>query len=518
MTLINDIVLASSGKYLKELELTRKDPLGSQMRMFSHLIKHGSDTKFGAEHHLGSVRTYQEFSKNVPVRDYDKIQPYIDRVRSGEDYVLWDQKTRFFAKSSGTSSQKSKFIPVTPSNLKNCHYSGFRKLLATYLSTHPESRLFNGKSLTLGGSVKMDELGGGKIFSGDLSAILLKNSPLVAEVSRVPRMETALISDFQEKTDRICKECSHMDVTNFAGVPSWNLILIRKLLEYNHAEYLTDIWPHLELFMHGGISFDPYRSQYRKIIPSSGMHYMENYNASEGYFAFQDDLSDPGMLLTLNNGVFFEFIPMSILDKVESGECSEAFPLENVRKGINYAVVISADNGLWRYLIGDCVEFTSIGPYRIKITGRTKMFINAFGEELMINNAENALAIACAECGEEVTDYTVAPVFMAGKDGKGAHEWVVEFAARDSSEAPEQTAARNARFAAALDKALCGQNSDYEAKRTGNATMEPLVLSPVPTGTFYNWMLSRGKIGGQNKVPRLCGERKYVEELLNLRP
>lgn len=512
MSFINNIVIAASRRHFRELDLTRNDPSGSQLRAFRYLIKHGTDTAFGYDHDFSSIRDYDDFGKNVPIRDYDQFQPYIDRLRSGEDYVLWDQKTRFFAKSSGTSSDKSKYIPITPDNLKYCHYTGFQKMLAHYLDLYPDSKMLSGKSLTLGGSVHLDCKNDKKSFIGDLSAILLKNSPLIAETRRVPRRKTALIPDFQEKIERICKECSHQNVTNFSGVPSWNLVLIRKLLEYNHVEHLTDIWPELELFMHGGINFDPYRSQYEKIIPKEGMHYLENYNASEGYFAFQDDPKGNGMMLTLNNGVFFEFIPMSVLDKVLEKGSDSAFPLEDVKIGVNYAVLISTNSGLWRYLIGDCVTFTSLNPYRVVITGRTRMYINAFGEELMINNAEKALAIACAECGVTVSDYSVAPIFMDPTQ-KGAHQWVVEFENGYPESSPEMVE----RFADALDKAICAQNSDYEAKRSGNATMQRLVLTPVPQGTFYRWMEKKGKIGGQNKVPRLCNDRHYIDELLENR-
>ena len=358
----------------------------------------------------------------------------------------------------------------------------------------------------------MDELSGGGARNGDLSAILLSNSPSVAEIVRTPSRDIAMLPDFRQKIEGICRVCSKQNVTNFSGVPSWNLIMIERLIEYNHAQYLTDIWPNLELFMHGGISFEPYRERYRRLIPSDRMHYLENYNASEGYFALQDDPSEKGMALTLDNGVFFEFIPMHSLDKVMSGESDEAYTVDEVRTGETYAMVITTNSGLWRYLIGDCVRFTSLCPHRVIITGRTQLYINVFGEELMIHNAEEALSEACRECGVEVTDYTVAPVFMNETHAKGAHQWVVEFSA--GCQDIMNDSARMERFRSLLDAALCRHNSDYEAKRSGNATMTMLELTPVPPGTFYRWMDSRGKTGGQNKVPRMSNDRRFVDQIL----
>lgn len=506
MNTLNRALLTWFRPLLAALEECRRHPEQVQENTFRQLAAGGTGTAFGREHGFSRNMDYAAFRRLVPVREYDNLRPYIDRARSGEDSVLWNEPVRWFAKSSGTSSDKSKFIPVTPDNLKRCHYRGFRLMLASYLQNNPDSRIMLGKALTLGGSVAPDALGREHIFSGDLSAILLKNSPFAAELLRVPARKTALIADFSEKVERICRECSRADVTNFSGVPSWNLILMNRILEYNQVRTLPEIWPNLELFMHGGISFEPYREQFRKIIPSDRMHYLENYNASEGYFAFQDEPGDRGMLLTLDNGVFYEFIPLDELDRALGGDSSAAVPLEGVRTGIPYALVITTNSGLWRYLIGDCIEFTSIRPYKIVITGRTKLFINAFGEELMIGNAERALADACRQCGATVADYTVAPVFMEGS-GKGAHEWAVEFSHTPEGFDPEH-------FADLLDAALCRQNSDYEAKRTANATMERLRLRQVPAGTFLQWMQLRGKAGGQHKVPRLFRDRRYLEDIL----
>lgn len=513
MSVINKVVSAALSPLLRSFDQGCGHPGAVQDHVLKQLLEAGKDTAFGREHGFGRICGYADYRKAVPVREYDGFASYIERLRRGEDYVLWNQKVRWFAKSSGTSSDKSKFIPVTPASLSGCHYRGFKTMLATYIRRYPDSGIFNGKALTLGGSVKVDELSGGGAKNGDLSAILLSNSPSVAEIVRTPSRDIAMQADFGKKIESICRVCSRQNVTNFSGVPSWNLIMIEKLLEYNNVKYLTDIWPNLELFMHGGISFEPYRERYRRLIPSDSMHYLENYNASEGYFALQDDPAQKGMALTLDNGVFFEFIPMWSLGKVLSGESDDVYTVDEVKTGVTYAMVISTNGGLWRYLIGDCVEFTSLCPHRIIITGRTRLFINAFGEELMIHNAEEALSEACRSCCVEVTDYTVAPVFMDETRAKGAHQWVIEFS-EESREAMKDPV-RLERFRDELDAALCRRNSDYEAKRTGDVTMTKLELTPVPSGTFYRWMEGRGKTGGQNKVPRLSNDRRFADEIIH---
>lgn len=515
MSLINNIVLTALNSNLRDFDKGKQHPVEVQMGLLDKLVNSGEETLFGKEHHFGTISSYEEFAKRVPIRLYDDFVPYIDRLRKGENYILWNEKVKWFARSSGTSSDKSKFIPITESNLRECHYKGFKTLIASYLRNNPKSKLFLGKSLTLGGSVEIDSLGCSGIFNGDLSAILLKNSPKIVEFVRTPAKRDAVIPNFEEKVARIAQVCSKENVTNFSGVPSWNLIMIRKILEYNNASTLDQVWPNIELFNHGGISFTPYKEQYKKLIPSDNMHYVENYNASEGYFALQDDPDESAMTLTLDNGVFFEFIPMSSLENVLSGKSDEVYPIEGVRKGVQYAMVITTNSGLWRYLIGDCIEFTSLFPHKIIITGRTKLFINAFGEELMIHNAENALQRACLKFGVTVTDFTVAPIFMESNNGKGAHQWCIEFSAESANkmESPELLEA----FTQELDDALRNNNSDYDAKRSGDTTMTRLILSPLPVGTFYKWMTSREKVGGQNKVPRLSPQREYVEALLLMR-
>ncbi|HPH52960.1 MAG TPA: GH3 auxin-responsive promoter family protein [Bacteroidales bacterium] len=505
MSLINKIYLSCAHGMLKGLDRTRKYPFEVQKEVFTTLLKGGADTIFGSEHGFSKISSIQDFQRQVPVRDYNALYPYIERLRFGENYVLWNEKTHFFAKSSGTSSGKSKFIPITHTNLRECHYGGMLRMLANYVQHYPDSRIYSGKSITLGGSVAPDF--GGRNFSGDLSAILLRNSPALAELLRIPNKKIAMMHDFHEKVEIICRKYSKANVTNFAGVPSWNLIMLRRVMEYNNVRWLTDVWPNLELFMHGGISFEPYRAQYDAIIPPGSVRYFENYNASEGYFAFQDDPEDKSMLLTLDNGVFYEFTTLKELsDAMENGRPVPTLTVDEVETNVPYAVIISTTAGLWRYLIGDVITFTSLTPHKVVISGRTQLFINAFGEELMIGNANTALAATCKLHNATVSDFTVAPIFMEG-ESKGAHQWVIEF-----ENAPEDVEA----FADTLDEELCACNSDYEAKRTHTMTMERLHLTVVPEGTFYRWMESRGKIGGQNKVPRLYSDRKYVDEILGI--
>ncbi len=489
---------------LKLLDKSRLNPDEFQASLFKELVASGSETSFGNEHGFSSIKRLEDFQNQVPLRDYDAIEPYIERMRAGEEFVLWNEKVRWFAKSSGTSSSKSKFIPITGQSLRNCHYEGMQSLLATYLDQTPDSQLFDGKALTLGGSSRVDEMGNGHSQYGDLSAILLKNSPPWVELRRVPERSVALISNFEEKVDKICRSVYNQDVTNFSGVPSWNLVLLNKILDYTGKDTLTEIWPNLELFMHGGISFEPYREAYKKIIPKPEMHYRENYNASEGYFGFQDDPTDRSMLLLVNNGIFYEFVPMERLDEALSGSYTSFETVSSAKTGVNYAIVLTTNGGLWRYLLGDCIMFTSLRPHKFVITGRTQLFINVFGEEMMINNAERAMAKSCSETGVEVSNYTVAPLFMQGR-GKGSHQWVIEF-----SKPPLDIE----EFADLLDKNICLFNSDYEAKRSNNATMNRLTITPVDAGVFYRWMSERGKLGGQNKVPRLYNKRDYVEQLL----
>ncbi|MEN6618450.1 MAG: GH3 auxin-responsive promoter family protein [Rikenellaceae bacterium] len=504
MSITSKIFSQISKGRLKLLDKSRYTPETFQASWFKELISSGSQTSFGKEHNFGQINSIGDYQRLVPLRDYDAFEPYIERLRTGEDYVLWNKKVKWFAKSSGTSSSKSKFIPITDESLKLCHYEGMQTLLASYIDSTPNSQLFDGKALTLGGSITIDQKGSGNSHYGDLSAILLKNSPSWVELRRVPERLIALIPDFEEKIEKICQTVCNQNVTNFSGVPSWNLVLMNKILEYAGKSDLTQIWPNLELFMHGGTNFEPYRESYKRIIPKPQMNYRENYNASEGYFGFQDNPDEDSLLLLVNNGIFYEFIPMDRFNEALDGSYTAFETIESVKTEVNYAIVLTTNGGLWRYLIGDCVIFTSLKPHKIVISGRTQLFINAFGEELMINNAERALAKACEEAGVVVSNYTVAPLFMEGAE-KGSHQWLIEF-----SRPPMNLED----FADSLDKNICLCNSDYEAKRSKNATMKRLTITPVSDGVFYRWMSERGKLGGQNKVPRLYNKRDYLEQLL----
>ncbi len=469
------------------------------MQVLGRLLNKAEGTEWGREHGFASARTYEQFAATSRVNTYEDLKNFIDRMRQGEADVLWPGRVRWYAKSSGTTNDKSKFIPVSKDGLKDTHYAGGRDAVAWYLGNNPSSRIFDGRALILGGSHAPNYNLKGSLV-GDLSAILIENINPLVNMVRVPKKETALLSDFEIKRDRIAREAIHENVTNLSGVPSWMLSVMNRVLEITGKDNLAEVWPNLEVFFHGGVAFTPYREQYRKLVPSEKMHYMETYNASEGFFGLQDDPSDPSMSLMLDYGVFYEFIPM---DELESPN-PHVLPLWGVEAGRNYAMVISTSSGLWRYMIGDTVRFTSINPYKFIITGRTKFFINAFGEELIVDNAEVGLAEACKRTGAQVLEYSAAPVFMDG-DGKCRHQWLVEFA-----KAPEDMS----EFARILDETLQQVNSDYEAKRYKDITLQPLELVVARKGLFHDWLASKGKLGGQHKVPRLSNNRGHIEEML----
>ena len=487
----------------RQLALARQEQEGDALQhaVLAHLLHTARHTAYGEAHGFSGIRDYEAFTRQVPVNSYDDLKEAIDRTRHGESDLLWPGRIRWFAKSSGTTSDKSKFIPVSPASLKDIHYKGGFDTVAFYLKNHPDSRIFDGKSLILGGS-HASNYNVKQSLVGDLSAILIENVPPVINLFRVPRKETALLSDFEEKRDRIARETLHENITNISGVPSWMLSVLHRTLELAGKDRIDEIWPHLEVFMHGGVAFSPYRKQYEHIITLPGMHYMETYNASEGFFGIQDDPADPAMRLMLDYGIFYEFIPLEELD----GEHPQPVPVWGVETGRNYAMVISTSCGLWRYLIGDTVRFTSTSPYKFVITGRTRHFINAFGEELIVDNAEKGLASTCEETGAEVLEYTAAPVFMDG-NARCRHQWLIEF-----SRPPADLAA----FAALLDRKLQEINSDYEAKRFKDITLQQLELVQARPGLFHDWMKQCGKLGGQHKVPRLSNNRDYIEPLLVL--
>ena len=472
-----------------------------QMRVLTELVQKAAGTEWGKEHSYSTIRSYEDFARNVPVQDYESLKGYIDRMRHGESDVLWRGECRWFAKSSGTTNDKSKFIPVTADGLKTLHYTGGRDSVALYLRLNPKSRIFSGKSLILGGS-HTPNYNLPKSLVGDLSAILIENIMPLVNLVRVPEKKIALLSDFEEKMDKIARTTCNKNVTNIAGVPSWMMAVLKHMLDITGKKSVDELWPNLEVFFHGGVAFTPYREQYKQLIRSSNMHYLETYNASEGFFGIQNDFADPSMLLMIDYGVFYEFVPFEELDSPSP----RAVPLWEVEVGRNYAMLISTACGLWRYMIGDTVRFTSKNPYKFVITGRTKHFINVFGEELIVDNAEQGLAKACAETGAQIADYTAAPVYM-DSDAQCRHQWLIEFSRRPES--IEQ-------FATILDTTLQQINSDYEAKRYKDITMQPLEVIPARANLFNDWLKSKGKLGGQHKVPRLSNSRDYISEMLEM--
>lgn len=484
----------------KEIEKYYTKAEEIQNGVFRKLINSASNTEWGKKHNYASIKSYSDFSK-VPVQTYEEVKGYIDRMRHGEENLLWPGRVRWYAKSSGTTNDKSKFIPVSADGLKNIHYRGGTDAVALYLGINPESRFFSGKGLILGGSHSPNYNLKDSLV-GDLSAILIQNVNPLVNLIRVPSKEIALLSEFEEKVERIASSTIHKNVTNISGVPSWMLAVIKRILEKTGAKTLDEVWPNLEVFFHGGVCFTPYREQYKSLIKSDKMHYMETYNASEGFFGLQNDLTDPAMMLMIDYDVFYEFIPLEELEN----ENPTIVPLWGVEVGRNYAIVISTSCGLWRYILGDTVKFTQKDPYKFIISGRTKHFINAFGEELMVDNAEKGLQIACRETGAQVLEYSAAPVFMDA-NAKCRHQWLIEF-----SKMPDSIE----KFRDILDKSLQEINSDYEAKRHKDITLQKLEIIVARPNLFHDWLKQKGKLGGQHKVPRLSNNRDHIDEMLSL--
>lgn len=486
----------------KALERYQSHAEEIQDKVMHHLVERAESTEWGKSHNFRSIANYDDFVRHLgPVNTYEELKGYIQRMREGESDVLWPGKVLWYAKSSGTTNDKSKFIPVSSEGLKDTHYAGGRDCVSSYLRINPKSRIFSGKSLILGGS-HAPNLNTPNSLVGDLSAILIENVPSIVNKTRVPEKSIALLSDFEMKRDLIARSTVNMNITNLSGVPSWMMSVLNRVLEISGKDSIDQVWPNLEVFFHGGVAFTPYREQYKNIIKSPSMTYMETYNASEGFFGIQTDLSDPAMNIMIDYGVFYEFIP---LDELENPNPT-VVPLWGVEVGKNYAMVISTTCGLWRYLIGDTVKFTQKDPYKFVITGRTKHFINAFGEELIVDNAEKGLVQACLATGAMVKDYTAAPIFMDA-NAKCRHQWIIEF-----SKAP----ASLDDFAAILDRSLQAINSDYEAKRYKDITLQQLEIIPAAPGLFEEWLKGKGKLGGQHKIPRLSNSRNYIDELLAL--
>jgi hypothetical protein len=499
MELLNSIFSWVIKKRIHQIELFVKYPHDVQEEWFNKLIQEGKNTEYGKKFHFSDIKNIIDFKEQVPVIEYDDIKDYILRIKHGEQNIIWSSEIKWFAKSSGTSNDKSKFIPVSKESLEECHYKGGKDMLSIYYNNVPDSKLFSGKTLVVGGSSQVNQFSSDSYY-GDLSAIIMKNFPFWVEFRRTPRLSVALMDKWEEKLEKMAQETCTEDVTNISGVPSWTLVLLKRILEITGKNSIKEVWPNLELFMHGGISFTPYREQYKNIIGTPGINYLETYNASEGFFGIQDQMNSNEMLLMLDYGIFYEFLPLEELGKKHP----KTLQLDEVALNTDYALIITTNAGLWRYNIGDTIMFTSLNPFRIKVTGRTKHFINAFGEELMIHNAEKALEIACEKSKANIKDYTVAPVFMS-ENNSGRHQWLIEF-----SKKPDNIEY----FNELLDNALKNINSDYEAKRYKNMTLSLPEIIILPENTFYNWLKSKGKLGGQNKVPRLYNDRKYADQLL----
>ncbi len=482
------------------MELFLKYPIDVQQEILTHLLDTARNTELGKLYDFKSIYRYHTFVERVPIQQYETIEPLIERTRKGAQNIFWPSDIQWFAKSSGTTNAKSKFIPVSNEALEDCHLKAGKDMLGLYIHNNENAKLFKGKGLRLGGSSAIYE--DNNSYFGDLSAIIIENMPFWADFSSAPKYETAVLSEWETKMEAIINETIHENMTSLTGVPSWMLVLLNKVLEKTGKEHILEVWPNLEVYFHGGVNFNPYREQFKKIIPKAEFQYYETYNASEGFFALQDQNGSFDLLLMLDYGIFYEFIPM----EQYNGEDSVAIPLQEVKIGKNYAVVITTNSGLWRYLIGDTVKFVSLNPYRIKITGRTKHFINAFGEELIIENAENALKEVCKKTRAIISEYTVAPIFMKDKK-KGTHEWMIEF------EKPPESLDY---FTELLDNALKAVNSDYEAKRYHDMTLSMPKVHQANKGLFYNWLKKKGKLGGQHKVPRLSNTRDFMEELLLL--
>jgi len=482
------------------IEQWLNDPVSAQREILQDLVTHGQYTEIGRKYGFNELFTVRQFKNAVPIHEYEHLKPYIERMMNGEENVLWNTPINWFAKSSGTTNEKSKFIPISQESLEDCHFQSAKDVLTLYYSKKTESDLLTGKGLVIGGSHQISQVNE-EVQYGDLSAVLLQNTPIWANWIRTPELSIALMDEWESKIEMLAQSTIEEDVTSISGVPTWTLILIKRILEITGKSTLKEVWPNLELYIHGGVSFVPYKEQFKKLI-GEGCCYLEMYNASEGFFAAQDTPDEEGMLLFLQNGIFYEFMPIEEYGKDQP----ITIGLEKVETGKNYALVITTNGGLWRYLIGDTIQFTSTYPFKIKVSGRIKQYINAFGEEIISDNADKAIAHAVKQTGLLVNDYTAAPVYF-GDNNKGAHEWLIEF---------ETTPANTEEFTRELDAALKSLNSDYEAKRYKDIALSAPIVRALEKGTFNRWLKQKGKLGGQHKVPRLCNERKYIDEILSM--
>ncbi len=482
---------------ISQIELFKDYPIEVQQEVLRKMIVYSIDTEIGKKYDFKTIRHYNDFKERIPTVTYEEIYEDIDRNRKGEQNIFWRTPIKWFAKSSGTTNAKSKFIPISFESLEDCHYKAGKDMLSLYFNNNVNSQLLVGKCLRLGGSREIYE--NNDSYYGDLSAIMIDNLPFWAELSSTPSSKTSLIPQWEDKVKAIIKESMNQKVTSFAGVPSWMLSLLQQVIEETGKDNILEIWQDAEVYFHGGVSFEPYRNLYNKLFPSKEFKYFEIFNASEGFFAIQDQNSSTELLLMLDYGIFYEFIPVN-------GSESEIVSLADVRLNTNYEMVITTNSGLWRYKIGDTIKFTCLNPYRVKVTGRTKHFINVFGEELVVENAEMALSKTTELTKSEISNFTVGPIFMSDKT-KGSHEWIIEF-----SKEPDDMN----KFTEILDLSLQSLNSDYEAKRYKDSTLELPKIIKGRKNLFYDWLKSRNKLGGQNKIPRLSNSREYVEELLGI--
>jgi len=504
MALINSLLSWYLKKREPFIEHFMENPHDVQNELLNTLLDDAQNSEWGKKYDYKSINSVKEFKERVPVGNYETHRPYIERMMRGEQNILWSSEVRWFAKSSGTTGSKSKFIPVTYESMEICHFQGGKDALLFYVKNNPETTIFNGKGLIMGGSHQVNKFNSDQSFYGDLSAVMMQNMPFWAHFFRTPDLSIAIMDNWDEKIERMVKATVNEDVTSITGVPTWTIVLIEKLFEVTGKNNLSDIWPNIELYIHGGVSFTPYRDKFKQLIRSSKMNYLESYNASEGFLGLQDQSNSEEMLLMLDYGIYFEFMPMEEYGKDHPTTLS----LDEIEVDVNYAVVISNNSGLWRYVIGDTVKFSDLNPFRFKITGRTKHFINAFGEELVIENADFAITNACKILDAHITDYTAAPVYFTdNKNGIGTHEWLIEF---DQEPHCIET------FTKELDQQLKAVNSDYEAKRFKDMAMLQPIIRIMPKGTFNHWLKKNGKLGGQHKVPRLSNNRHYVDEIMKM--
>lgn len=499
--MINPLVSWLMKQRLPRIEQMLVKPIEIQEAQFQALIRSAKDTEWGKKYDYSSIRQINTFQERVPISTYEQLYPYIERCMRGEQNLLWNTPIFAFSKSSGTTNARSKFIPVSQEALQTCHYRGGKDMIALYVSQYPDTKVFSGKSLAIGGSYQTNHLNE-KTYYGDVSAVIMKNLPFWAEYLRTPSLKTALLDKWETKLPQMALETSKENVTSLAGVPTWTIVLIEKILEMTGKSSILEVWENLEVFFHGAVAFTPYRNLFKQLIPSDQMHYLEVYNASEGFFGLQDQRNSEEMLLLLDYGVFYEFIPLEQLET----ENPKALTLAEVELNKNYALIISTNGGLWRYQIGDTIRFTSLKPYRIKISGRTKSFINAFGEEVVVENADVAITQACQATNAIMSNYTVAPIFIQSRK-QGGHEWIIEF---------EKEPDNLEHFTKTLDETLRHINSDYDAKRHQNLALLEPKIHVAPKGTFLTWLGQKNKLGGQHKVPRLSNSREYVEEILKI--